>query len=58
MIHYTESMQGLVVVSCNAVYTLTSNRYYDKNNFAYWYETESEVWILGTGMKYADGRIK
>jgi len=55
---YTESMQGLIVVSCNVVYTLTGNRYYDKANFAYWYETESEVWLLGTSMKYFDGRIR
>lgn len=55
---YTESMQGLIVTSCNAVYTLTGNRYYDKANFTYWYETESEVWIIGTGMKYKNGNIR
>jgi len=51
-------MQGLIVVSSNVVYTLTGNRYYDKAKFAYWYETESEVWLLGTSMKYFDGRIR
>lgn len=58
MIHYTESMEGFIVISCSTVYMLTGNRYYDKVNFAYWYETESGVWILGDSMKYADGRIK
>lgn len=55
---YTESMTGLIVISCNTVYTLTGNRYYDAENFTYWYESSIGVWLLGDSMKYADGRIK
>ena len=58
MIHYTASMTGFEVVSQDTDYTLTGYRYFDKVNFTYWYETIGEVWILGNGMKYHDGRIK
>ena len=56
MIHFTESMQYLFVISCDNEYMLTGRRYFDGCN--YWYESCEEVWILGKSMKYADGRIR
>lgn len=50
-VHFTESMMGLRIFSNGVEYLLTGHRYFDTVNFLYWYETTSEVWVLGDSMK-------
>ena len=58
MINYCESMSGLKVSCGRENYTTTGYRYFDRENFAYWYQAVGDIWLLGTAMQYQDGRIR